>query len=146
MLLAFELAKLVSSSTLAWFSHLFFSVFKLKTLSWSTALLAELHGMQAVGNGWPWLLRDGRHPLSCTVVRQWDKACRQLLWELKSWTSPSVSVSCWRRIAHARFLSDTTHCPVVTSKTVCLTSRGVMLFSCCTGKFEQPMHGDSQHN
>ena len=34
-------------------------------------------------------------------------------------TSPSDSVSCLMRTAHARFLSDTTHCLIVTSRSVC---------------------------
>ena len=37
-------------------------------------------------------------------------------------TSPSDSVSCLMRTAHARFLSDMTHCPTVTSKPVCRTT------------------------
>ena len=37
-------------------------------------------------------------------------------------TSPSDSVLRLMRIAHARFLSDTTQCPMVTSKSVCRTT------------------------
>ena len=36
-------------------------------------------------------------------------------------TSPSDSIFCLMRIAHARFLSDTIHCPIETSKFVCLS-------------------------
>ena len=59
----------------------------------------------------------GPDSLSDTVVGQWDKTysgyeSRQTL------TSPSDSVWCLMRIALARFLSDTTHCPMVTSKSV----------------------------
>ena len=37
----------------------------------------------------------------------------------QTFTSPSDSVPCLMRMAHARFLSNTMHCPMVTSKSVC---------------------------
>ena len=60
-------------------------------------------------------------PLSDTVVRQRDKtySCYRsrrtlnLLWD---------SVLRLMRVERARFLSDTTHCPMVTSESVCRTS------------------------
>ena len=58
-----------------------------------------------------------------TVVRQWDKpysgyGSRQTL------TSPwdSVLIFCLMKIARARFLSDTTHFPMLTSEPVCRTT------------------------
>ena len=47
----------------------------------------------------------------------------QLAWEQREcdFTVERNSVSCLMRTAHAGFLSDTIHCPTVTSKSVCTT-------------------------
>ena len=63
----------------------------------------------------------GLNPPAGTLERQWDRryccyASRQTL------TSSSDSVLCLMRIARARFLSNTRHCPMVTSKFVCPTT------------------------
>ena len=64
---------------------------------------------------------EGSDPHSDTVVRPRDKtySCygsRQTL------TSPSDSVWCLMKTAHARFLSHMTRCPIATSKPVCRTT------------------------
>ena len=42
-------------------------------------------------------------------------------------TSPSDSVLCLMRIAHAKFPSDTTRCPMVTSESVCPTTMPIIV-------------------
>ena len=46
----------------------------------------------------------------------------QLLWKQTVFDITNGPCLCPRRIMHARFLSDTTHCPMVTSKFVCHTT------------------------
>ena len=56
-----------------------------------------------------------------SVVRQWDKTYSSY-GSRQTVASSSDSVLCLMRTAHARFLSDTTHCPMMTSKPVCRTT------------------------
>ena len=70
-------------------------------------------------NVWSISVAYNPDPPSGTVLRQWDKTHSCFGSRL---TSTSDSVLCLMRIAHARFLSDTTHCPIVTSKSVCRTT------------------------
>ena len=56
---------------------------------------------------------------SDTVVREWDKTY-SCYGRRQTSTSPLGSVSCLMRTMHARFLSDTTLCPM--SKSVCRAS------------------------
>ena len=53
-----------------------------------------------------------------SVVRHFVKM--QFLWEQTYFDF--TAGQCLKRIAHARFLSDTTRCPMVTSKSVCPTT------------------------
>ena len=62
--------------------------------------------------------RRGPDPLSDTVVGQWNKT-DSCYGSRQTRTSPSDSVLRLTRIAPARVLSDTTHCPMMTSKSVC---------------------------
>ena len=60
-------------------------------------------------------------PLPRTVVGQWDKTyC--CYGSIQTLTLSSDSVLRLMRIAHARFMSDTTHCRMVTSKFVFLAT------------------------
>ena len=60
-----------------------------------------------------------RSTISATVLRLWVKTYSCYGSRV---TSPTDSVLSLTRTAHARFLSDTTHCPMVTSKPVCRTT------------------------
>ena len=54
-----------------------------------------------------------------SVVQQWNKTYE--CWG-RLWLHPQTSVLCLMRTVHAKFLSDTTRCLVVTSKFVCRTT------------------------
>ena len=56
-------------------------------------------------------------PGPSTVVPHWDKTY-SCYGSRRTLTSPSVSVLRLTRTAHARFLSDTAHCPIVTANSV----------------------------
>ena len=61
-----------------------------------------------------------------SIIRQ----CRRAVWQniqlpygsSQTLLSPSDSILCMMRMAHAAFLSDTTHCPMVTSRSICRTT------------------------
>ena len=59
----------------------------------------------------PW----GPGPLSDTVVRQWNKTSNSY-GSRQTFTSPPDTVLRLMKIAHAGFLSDAWHCPIMTSK------------------------------
>ena len=75
---------------------------------------------------------SGRNPRSDTVVRQRDKTY-SCYGNRQTTTPPSDSVLCLMRIAHARFLSDTTHCPMMTS-----------VFLSCDSVWSRPLRKPSQ--
>ena len=58
---------------------------------------------------------QGSDPIPDTVVRQWNKT-NSCYGSRQTLTSASDSVLCLMRISHARFLSDSTHCQLMTSK------------------------------
>ena len=65
-----------------------------------------------------WQPSQGPDLLTGTVARQ--RLIQSVAMGTETLLSPTLdSVLCLRRIAHSRFLADTTYCPVRTSKSVC---------------------------
>ena len=60
-------------------------------------------------------------PLTLSGITTVEQNIQQL-WEQTDFDFTSVSNLCLLRIAHARFLSDTKHCPMVTLETFCRTT------------------------